>query len=134
MKTDKIRTEQILRILDIENCRVRLEAKKLDLEGICKRIKALEEKQEGLEQQKKIKTDALVEVRAELHASDYGVKKKELEELETTIQLLAGNSRQWREIRTGLSQWAEDEDISGYISNPTLQCLEGGVGRRSDFF
>ena len=128
VKTDKIRTEQILRILDIENCRVRLEAKKLDLEGICKRIEALEEKQEGLEQQKKIKTDALVEVRAELHASDYGVKKKELEDLETTIQLLAGNSRQWREIRAGLSQWAEDEDISGYISNPTLQCLEDVLG------
>ena len=49
VKTDKIRTEQILRILDIENCRVRLEAKKLDLEGICKRIEALEEKQEGLD-------------------------------------------------------------------------------------
>ena len=69
-----------------------------------------------------------MEVRAELHASDYGVKKKELEDLETTIQLLAGNSRQWREIRAGLSQWAEDEDISGYISNPTLQCLEDVLG------
>ncbi|MDO4313928.1 MAG: SbcC/MukB-like Walker B domain-containing protein, partial [Eubacteriales bacterium] len=73
---------------------------------------------------KKEKTEELIEVKAELHASDYGVKKKELRDLETTIQLLAGNSRQWREILNGLKTWEEDEEISGYVSNPTLQCLE----------
>ena len=70
-----------------------------------------------------------MEVRAELHASDYGVKKKELEDLETTIRLLlqvipdSGGK-----CRDGTLQWAEDEDISGYMSNPTLQCLEDVLG------
>ena len=74
--------------------------------------------------EKKEKTDRLVDVKAELHASDYGVKKKKLEDMQTTIGLLEGNSRQWREILQGLRRWAEDEDISGYVSNPALQCID----------
>ena len=124
VKADKVQTEATLRIVEIENCKTRLEAKKSDLEGILKKISELEEKKNTLDGERKAKTDELIEVKAELHASDYGVKKKELEDLETTIHLLAGNSRQWREILNGLKAWEDDEDISGYISNPTLQCLD----------
>lgn len=72
-----------------------------------------------------------MEVRAELHASDYGVKKKELEDLETTIQLLAGNSRQWREIRADFLS-GQKMKISAVISaiqpcNVWKMCWAGEV-------
>lgn len=124
VKADRLRVERILKILDIESCKMRVEAKEEDLKEIGARISELEEKYNTLESEKKQKTDELIEVKAEFHASDYGVKKKEMEDMQTTVGLLEGNSRQWREILDGLKAWAEDEDISGYVSNPTLQCID----------
>lgn len=124
IKADRFRAEAILRIVDIESCKIRLEAKKADLEGISEKISGLEERYGLLDAEKNEKTEELIEVKAELHSSDYGVKKKEMEELKNTIHLLQGNSRQWREILHGLKEWETDEEISGYISNPTLQCME----------
>lgn len=124
VQADRLHAEAVLRIVDIESCKIRLEAKKADLEGISAKISELEERYGVLDAQKKEKTEELIEVKAELHSSDYGVKKKELEELKTTIRLLQGNARQWQEILQGLQEWEMDEDISGYISNPTLQRLE----------
>ena len=124
VKADKLRAETILRIVDIESCKIRLEAKKADLVEISAKISGLEERYGILDADKKEKTEELIEVKAELHSSDYGMKKREMEELKTTILLLQGNSRQWREILHGLKEWEMDEDISGYMSNPALQCLE----------
>ncbi len=131
IRADRLRAESVLRIVDLESCKTRLEAKQEDLEGISAKISELEERYKILDADKKEKTEALIEVKAELHSSDYGVKQKEMEELKNTISLLKGNARQWQEILQGLREWETDEEISGYISNPTLQCLEevleGGV-------
>lgn len=124
VKADKFRTEAILRIVDIESCKIRSEARKTDFDDLSTKISELEERYGLLDAEKKKKTEELIEVKAELQSGDYGVKKKEMEELKTTIHLLQGNSRQWREILHGLKEWEADEDISGYISNPTLQCLD----------
>lgn len=124
VKADKVRAEAVLRIIEIENHKARLESKKHDLEGIRVRISELEEEHNHLETDRRERTDELVEVKTALRSSDYGKKKKELEAMLTTIKLLEGNSRQWREVKKGLRMWEEDENISGYVSNPTLQCLE----------
>lgn len=124
IKADRFRAEAILRIMDIETCKIRLEAKKADLEGISEKISELEERYRFLDTEKNEKIEELIEVKAELHSGDYGVKKKEMEELKNIIHLLQGNFRQWREILHGLKEWEADEEISGYISNPTLQCME----------
>lgn len=124
VRADKLRTEGILRILEIESCKIRLEAKEEDLKGVTARISELEEKHAAFDAGRKEMTNELIEVKAKLEASDYGAKKKEMEELQTTIGLLEGNSRQWRAVLNGLKEWMEDEDISGYVSNPTLQCIE----------
>lgn len=124
VKSDKVRTETILRIIDIEGCKTRLMAKEEDLERISKRILELEEKRQGVEAARKVKEEELIEVKSKLHASDYGRKKKELEDMEATMGLLSGNSRRWREIVNGLRAWEEDEEISCYVSNPTLQCMD----------
>ena len=124
LRADKVRTEAFLRTADIEGCRIRLAAKEEELEEILKEILELEERHDSLDLERKGRTAKLIEVRAELQASDYGLKQKEMEDLKTTIRLLAGNSRQWREILKGLRDWEECEEISGYVSNPTLQYLE----------
>ena len=124
VKADRVHTETRLRIVELESLKTRIKAKGEDLESILARIGELEEKKRTLTEDKTDKTDQLIEVKAELQSSDYGVKKKEYEELETTISLLAGNSRRWREIMQSLRAWETDEDISGYVSNPTLHCLE----------
>lgn len=124
VRADKLRTERILRVLDIEACKIRLEAKKEDLKGAEAKISELEEKHREFAAVRKKTTDELIEVKSKLEAGSYGAKKKEIQELHTTIGLLEGNSKQWREIQKGLREWIEDEDISGYVSNPTLQCIE----------
>lgn len=124
VRADKLRTEGILRILEIESCKIRLEAKEEDLKGVTARISELEKKHAAFDADRKETTNELIEVKAKLEASDYGAKKKEMEELQTTIGLLEGNSRQWRAVLNGLKEWMEDEDISGYVSNPALQCME----------
>lgn len=124
IRSDKVHTEALLKIVDIEDCKTRIQAKEEDLTGICARITALKEKWNELDADKKAGTEELIQVNIEIGSSDYGRKKKELQELEMTSELLAGNSRQWREIANGLRKWEEDDEISGYVSNPTLQCLE----------
>ena len=124
VRADKIQAEAILRIVDMEDCKTRIQAKEEDLSEICNRILNLEDKWNELDADRKGKTDELIQVKVELQSSDYGRKQKELKELETTVQLLAVNSRQWRDILNGLRKWEEDDNISGYVSNPALQCLE----------
>lgn len=124
VRSDKVRAETTLRIIEIENVKTRLAAKEEDINRICECIAELEKRQRELEADKREKEEEFVEVRSKLHASDYGRKKKELEDLKTTMGLLAGNSRQWREIQNGLRAWEEEEEISSYVSNPTLQCMD----------
>ncbi len=130
-KADKVRTETILRILDIEGVKAKLHSKKNQIEEICHKITELEKKQEQLDQEKNLSSGELIEVKAELTSSDFGVKKKDLENLERTISQAQINSRQWKEILQGLEKWTTDEEIGGYISNPTLQAIQdliqGGV-------
>ena len=65
-----------------------------------------------------------MEVQAALRSSDYGQKQKELTELENTVLLLSGNSRQWRKLLDDLSAWETEETVSGYVSNFALQLLD----------
>lgn len=125
VRADKERTEALLKLVEIESCRTRLAHKEEDLRGILARIEELEGICEALEDEKGEKTEELIEVKAKLQSSDYGVKKKELEDTKAMISLLAANSKRWREILNGLRPWEEEEEISSYVSNPTLQCLEG---------
>ena len=120
-KIDKMRAEKILKIVDIEALKSKVNARNEELERIQEKVTRLNEDWSYLEESEEKETKKYIEIEAELKSSDYGQKKKELEEVERTISLASGNSRQWRQILNGLSEWEENEDISAYISNPTLQ-------------
>lgn len=124
IQTDKLRTEKLLRMVDIEGCRRKIQARQGDLDVLSEELARMRRRLDGLSRQEKEKTRALVEVGAKLKASDYGQKEKELEDLQETMELTARNFAQWREILQGLREWEKDEKISGYLSNPALQAIE----------
>ena len=123
-RADKIHVEQVLKYIDIESFKTKIEARSQDLMDINEKIRAREKQQNENNEKKTQLTNALVEVEAELKSSDYGQKEKELKSLKETIKLLARNSEQWREVVKGLARWEEDEEISAYVSNPALQRID----------
>ena len=123
-RADKIRVEQILKYIEIEDCKAHLQSKEDDLQSILSKIQEKEETRKKYLAEKDAYTKEQVEVEAELKASDYGQKEKELSEIENTIMLLATNSEQWRDIVKGLSAWEEDEEVSAYVSNQALHQID----------
>lgn len=123
IRADKLRTERILKYIDIESNQIRLDARKQDFAQIQQAITRIEETQRQLKADNEEKQTLLVEVKAALKASDYGQKEHELEELSHTIALVAGNSARWRNIISGLRRWEEDEIITDYVSNRALQLI-----------
>ena len=64
--------------------------------------------------------DELIQVKADLQASDLGAKENQLNELRRVAHMLTDNSTQWRRVTEGLRKWEEDEAITDYVSNPML--------------
>ncbi len=123
-RAEKVHTEQLLKYVETEGLRRRLADRQRELDSLGEEQQKKNERQMQLAEQTSCYTTELVDVEAALKASDYGQKEKELEATEDAIRLLAGNSKQWREILNGLKRWEEDEDVSAYVSNSALQLIE----------
>ena len=80
-RADKIHVEQVLKYIDIESFKTKIEARSQDLMDINEKIRAREKQQNENNEKKTQLTNALVEVEAELKSSDYGQKEKELKSL-----------------------------------------------------
>lgn len=65
--------------------------------------------------------EELIQVKADLQASDLGAKKNQLEAQNQLAKMLTEKSMQWRKMLEGLRKWEEDEAITDYVSNPMLQ-------------
>ncbi|NCB92965.1 MAG: hypothetical protein EOM40_10475 [Clostridia bacterium] len=123
-ETGIVKTEAILRYVDIENQKNKLEARQQDLESLCKKMEETQTQKDKVEAEQTGKTNELIEVEAALKASDCGQKEKELEEMENTIELLRSNSESWRSILRGLQSWVEDEIVTDYVSNPMRNLIK----------
>ncbi|MDO4452390.1 MAG: SbcC/MukB-like Walker B domain-containing protein [Lachnospiraceae bacterium] len=123
-KSDAVRTQAILKIITIESLKIQLQSKKETLETVMKEVKKIEENYTELSEQENRYRNESIEVETQIRASDYGQKEKELEEVRHTIEILSGTSVQWRKLLQDLKKWEENEDISAYISNPTLHTIE----------
>lgn len=121
---DIIKAEKMLKYMEIESVKVKLNAQQQELESITSSQKQLGEVYETLTQIGKNKSGELVELKADLKASDYGKKREDLQETENTLLMLSGNSREWRRISDGISRWETDETITEYVSNPALHLIE----------
>lgn len=123
-KSEILRTEKVLTCMEIEAVKVKLEVQQQELEEIDSRTDQLQQEQNVLDETQKKKSDELIEVKADLQASDYGKKQADLVEINETLKLYSRNSKEWRRIVAGISQWELDETVTDYVSNAALQLIE----------
>ena len=123
-RADMVHAETVLKYIEIESTRAHLETRTQDLKKEAEAVAHLQKQQAEEEKTSETLAAELVEVQAALRSSGYGQKQKELTELENTVLLLSGNSRQWRKLLDDLSVWETEETVSGYVSNFALQLLD----------
>ncbi len=123
-KAEQVKTESLLKILDIENRRVQLSAKKEELKKTCEKIEQLEECAKSLDINLEEKREELIGVRTELRASDFEKKKEQLTKLQETIRLCGNEAREWGELVKRLNRWNETDGVCEYVSNPLCNLLE----------
>ena len=123
-QTERIKAETMIRCIDIEDLRAKIQAAREDQERVRKEQERLQEIQDELSEKRRSKEQELIQVSSDLKASDLGSRQKQLEELDRTALMLTDNLRQWRKVLQGLKHWEEDEAVTDYISNPVLNLLE----------
>lgn len=123
-KAGQIKTESLLNILEIENRRVQLAAKREELVRTCEKINQLEEQGNDLYATLEGKREELIRVRTELRGSDFEKKKEELTKLQETIRLCGNEAREWGELIKRLNRWNETDGVCEYVSNPLCNLLE----------
>ena len=102
VRADKVRSETILKYIEIEGCRAKIASRSDDLEQAKDASGKAQEKQSRLQEELASLRNRLIDVKAELKKSDYGQKQQELQEMEHTIRLLADSSADWRRGINGL--------------------------------
>ena len=124
LRADRLKTELILKSIEIEGNTARLEAKQSEYVSLEKEAGEAEKVFRVIQDELKRLREQWALVQAELQNSDYGRKEKELHEIQTTIKLLADNSAQWRMIVRGLERWETEELVTDQVSNRALQLIE----------
>ena len=123
-KAEQVKTETLLRILEIENRRVQLLSKTEEFSNTCEKISQFEEQIKDLEMTLNGKREELIGVRTELRASDFEKKKEDLTKLQETIRLCGNEAREWGELLKRLNRWNETDGVCEYVSNPLCNLLE----------
>ena len=123
-RADQIQTEEYLKILDIEDKKAHLEARKEDLKQVVDKIFSLNEKRGKLENEVSEKRETLLEVQVELKSSDLERKKEELAKVKELIKICQDNAADWRQLVKRLKQWEETEVINEYLSNFLLHRMD----------
>ena len=124
IQADQVRVDSLLRILEAETEKAHLAATKEELERIEEQQKKQEEQSLRLREKEEAQRNALVEVRAEIRSSDYGKKQEELKQIEEMSKSYALDLETWKDLVCQLCKWENTEEISDFVSNPTLQLLE----------
>lgn len=123
-EADKLYCENMQRCLDIEDARDHIQAWSSQKATEQKQMQELQEKIEQLRQQEEENNNALTQAKADLQASDLGRKKEHLEELLRRSEMLATNSRRWRNLVERLKMWGQDDYINDYISQVLLRNID----------
>ena len=114
------RTRAMVRCVDMMELQEKLAADEEGSQKAADELLRLEERQKKLDAELEALDAALIQVSADLKASDLGAKEIQLEELVKLQEMYAADSEQWRKVTTGLRRWEEDETVTDYVSNPML--------------
>lgn len=123
-RADQIQAEEYLKILDVEDKKAHLEARKNELENVSEKLSALAAERENLKAEIKEKREALSKVQVELKSSELERKKETLGRVNELVNLCADEASDWRALVKRLKQWEEAEAINEYLSNPLCHLLE----------
>lgn len=133
LQTDIVRAEAMIRCIGIEDLRARIQAAEDDKRNLAEKQEQCKKKVQELSASREEAQQKLIQVSADLKASDLGGKQQQYEELDERSRMLADNTRQWQKILQGMKNWEEDDVITDYISNPILNMIaELNQGRVSE--
>lgn len=123
LQTDIVRAEAMIRCIGIEDLRARIQAAEDDKRNLAEKQEQCKKKVQELSALREEAQQKLIQVSADLKASDLGGKQQQYEELDERSRMLADNTRQWQKILQGMKNWEEDDVITDYISNPVLNMI-----------
>lgn len=133
LQTDIVRAEAMIRCIGIEDLRARIQAAEDDKRNLAEKQEQCKKKVQELSASREEAQQKLIQVSADLKASDLGGKQQQYEELDERSRMLVDNTRQWQKILQGMKNWEEDDVITDYISNPVLNMIaELNQGRVSE--
>lgn len=124
ISTDIAKASAMIKCIDVEDLRGKIAAWQDDVSRIKSDLEELEKKKVTLEEERAVIEEELIQVTADLQASDLGAKENQLSELQKRGRMLEEDSRQWRKVTGGLKRWEEDEIITDYINNLMLQKID----------
>lgn len=120
LSTDIIKSRAMIRSIDVIELQDKIAADEDDIQKAAQDLTRLEAMKQKLDEEMEDINQELIQVSADLKASDLGAKENQLEELVKLQGMYAADSEQWRKVTTGLKKWEEDEVITDYVSNPML--------------
>lgn len=123
LQTDIVRAEAMIRCIGIEDLRARIQAAEDGKRNLAEKQEQCKKKVQELSASREEAQQKLIQVSADLKASDLGGKQQQYEELDERSRMLADNTRQWQKILQGMKNWEEDDVITDYISNPVLNMI-----------
>lgn len=123
LQTDIVRAEAMIRCIGIEDLRARIQAAEDDKRNLAEKQEQCKKKVQELSASREEAQQKLIQVSADLKASDLGGKQQQYEELDERSRMLADNTRQWQKILQGMKNWEEDDVITDYISNQVLNMI-----------
>lgn len=123
LQTDIVRAEAMICCIGIEDLRARIQAAEDDKRNLAEKQEQCKKKVQELSASREEAQQKLIQVSADLKASDLGGKQQQYGELDERSRMLADNTRQWQKILQGMKNWEEDDVITDYISNPVLNMI-----------
>ena len=123
VRTDMEHDRQLLCSVEIKSLEQLIENLKNDKALAEEQREAIEQESAQLQEARRKLNDAFVQAQVELQGSDLGEKEKWLDSLKEKRERQADDNAQWKKIVQGLCAWEEDEIVTDYIGNPTLNAI-----------
>ena len=124
VQADICKTSAMMRCIDIEEMKAKIDAADDDKKRIENEQEILQKKAEEISRKREQINNEYIQVSADLKASDLGSKRQQLSELSRSSEMLSDNNRQWQKVLGGLSEWEENEAVTDYVSNTILNLID----------
>lgn len=120
VSADILRSRAMIQCVEVIELQNKIAVNTEEIQNAAQELVCLEDAAKRMEVEMADIDGELIQVSAELKASDVGIKQDQLKELIKLQQMYAADSEQWHKITKGLGKWEQDEIVTDYITNPML--------------